>query len=94
MGQGLDTNHSFRNIHSYPLMQTKTDIIDFIMGDYHLNEGNLFKINANLSEDPIHDDAKANELRNNFIFKNRNSLIISGEHIIPDSIHQHYSKSK
>lgn len=95
MGQGLDTNHSFRNIHSYPLMQTKTDIIDFIMGDYHLNEGNLFKINANLSEDPINDDAKANELRNNFdLFKNRNSQIIGGKHIIPDSIHQHYSKSK
>jgi len=95
MGQGLDTNRNFENLHSYPLMQTKTDIIDFISGEYHLNGDNLFKLNAELGEDPIHDDDKANQLRNAFDqFKKRNNQIVTGNWIIPDSIHQHYSPVK
>lgn len=95
MGQGLDTNQSFRNVHSYPLMQTKTDIIDFVMGEYHLNEETLFKLNADLGEDPIHDDEKFSRLSKTFEqFKVRNSSIQSGSHIIPDSIYRHYNKIK
>ncbi|MFI5161059.1 MAG: LTA synthase family protein [Sphingobacteriales bacterium] len=95
MGQGLDTNRNFENLHNYPLMQTKTDIIDFISGEYHLNGDNLFKLNAELGEDPIHDDDKANQLRNAFDqFKKRNNQIVTGNFIIPDSIHQHYSAVK
>jgi phosphoglycerol transferase MdoB-like AlkP superfamily enzyme len=95
IGQGLDTNRNFENLHNYPLMQTKTDIIDFIMGEYHLNGDNLFKLNAELGEDPIHDDDKANQLKNAFDqFKKRNNQIITGNWIIPDSIHQHYSPVK
>ncbi len=95
MGQGLDTNRNFENVHSYPLMQTKTDIIDFIMGEYHLNGDNLFKLNADLGEDLIHDQDKAGQLKNAFDqFKKRNEQISSGSHIIPDSIHQQYSPAK
>ncbi len=95
MGQGLDTSHSFRNVHTYPLMQTKTDIVDFILGEYHLNEDNLFKLDANMGEDEIHDDPKLSQMKAAFDeFKKRNEMIITGNHIIPDSIHQHYSKAK
>jgi uncharacterized sulfatase len=95
IGQGLDTNRNFENLHNYPLMQTKTDIIDFISGEYHLNGNNLFKLNAELGEDPIHDDAKANQLKNAFDqFNKRNNQIITGNYIIPDSIYRHYSPVK
>jgi uncharacterized sulfatase len=95
MGQGLDTNRNFQNIHNYPLLQTKTDMIDFIMGEYHLNGDNLFKLNAELGEDPLQDDEKLSQLRNAFDqFKKRNSQIVTGNHIIPDSIHQHYNPVK
>jgi phosphoglycerol transferase MdoB-like AlkP superfamily enzyme len=95
IGQGLDTNRNFENLHNYPLMQTKTDIIDFISGEYHLNGDNLFKLNAELGEDPIHDDDKTNQLKNAFNqFKKRNNMIITGNFIIPDSIHQHYNPVK
>jgi uncharacterized sulfatase len=95
IGQGLDTNRNFENLHNYPLMQTKTDIIDFISGEYHLNGDNLFKLNAELGEDPVHDDDKANQLKNAFDqFKKRNNQIITGNWIIPDSIHQHYGAKK
>ena len=95
MGQGLDTSHAFRNVHTYPLMQTKTDIVDFIMGAYHLNQDNLFKLDPNMGEDQIHDDPKLNQMKDAFDqFKKRNEIIITGDHIIPDSIHQHYGKVK
>jgi phosphoglycerol transferase MdoB-like AlkP superfamily enzyme len=95
IGQGLDTNRNFENLHNYPLMQTKTDIIDFIMGEYHLNGDNLFKLNAELGEDPIHDDEKSNQLKNAFDqFKKRNAQIVTGNWIIPDTIHQHYNPVK
>ena len=95
MGQGLDTNRNFENVHNYPLLQTKTDMIDFIMGEYHLNGDNLFKLNAELGEDPIQDDEKLNQLKNAFDqFKKRNSQIVTGNYIIPDSIHQRYNPVK
>lgn len=95
IGQGLDTNRNFENLHNYPLMQTKTDIIDFIMGEYHLNGDNLFKLNAELGEDPIHDEEKSNQLKNAFDqFKKRNAQIVTGNWIIPDTIHQHYNPVK
>jgi hypothetical protein len=77
------------------LLQTKTDMIYFIMGDYHLNGDNLFKLNAELGEDPIQDEAKAGQLKNAFDqFKKKNAQIVTGNWIIPDSIHQHYNPVK
>ena len=95
VGQGLDTNRNFENVHNYPLLQTKTDMIDFVMGNYHLNGDNLFKLNAELGEDPVQDEAKAGQLKNAFDqFKKKNAQIVNGNWIIPDSIHQHYSPVK
>ncbi|MGH2643705.1 MAG: LTA synthase family protein, partial [Chitinophagaceae bacterium] len=48
MGTGLDTTRDFRNVHAYPFMQTKNDINDFIMGDYFLNDNDLFQIAPDL----------------------------------------------
>jgi uncharacterized sulfatase len=60
-----------------------------------LNGDNLFKLNAELGEDPLQDDEKLNQLKNAFDqFKRKNSQTITGSHIIPDSIHQHYSPVK
>lgn len=95
MGQGLDTNRNFENVHNYPLLQTKTDMIDFIMGEYHLNGDNLFKLNAELGEDPVQDEEKTAQLKNAFDqFKKKNAQIFTGSHIIPDSIYNHYRPAK
>lgn len=97
VGQGLDTNRNFENLHNYPLLQTKTDMIDFIMGEYHLNGDNLFKLNADLGEDPLKDDDKLNQLKSafdQFKRKNEQTFTGSGSHVIPDSIHQHYNPVK
>jgi uncharacterized sulfatase len=92
MGQGLDTTRIFQNLHSYPLIQTKTDILDFIMGEYHLNGNTLFKLNAELGEEPVQDEEMAGQLKNAFDqFKRKNSKVVSGGNVImPDTIQQHY----
>lgn len=52
LGQGLDTERQFRNIHNIPLMRYKGSINDYIYKDYFYSDGTLFKIdeNFNLSE--------------------------------------------
>lgn len=92
VGQGLDTTRSFQNIHYLPLMQTKTNLDDFIMGEYHLNGTDLFKMNRNLGEDLIEDETEKNRLMGAFeLFKQRNSQIVKGKQIIPDSIYYNYT---
>jgi len=91
MGSGLDTSRSFRNIHSYPLMQTKNDIIDFVMGEYMLNGNDLYRINSSMQMTPEQDGDKAASLKAAFDrFKSKNEKILSGSPLIPDSLYQSY----
>jgi len=94
VGKGLDTTRAFQNIHEVPLMQTKTDLIDFIMGEYHLNGDNLYRFNEKMEEVLIDDVDKKAQLINAFnLFKKRNAEIIKGRKIVPDSIFQNYTMS-
>ncbi len=87
MGDGLDTARSFRNIHSYPLIQTKTAMVDFVQGEYHLNGNQLFKLNLDMGETPIQDQDRLNQLMDNFNnFKTKNNKIAKGGKLLPDSI--------
>ncbi len=91
LGDGLDTARSFRNIHSYPLIQTKTAMVDFVQGEYHLNGNQLFKLSSNLDESSINDKERFNQLSNSFnAFKTKNDKIASGGKLLPDSIINNY----
>jgi len=91
MGQGLDTARNFRNVHSYPLIQTKTDMIDFISGEYHLNGQTLFKLGKGMEETIVQDQAKFNQVKNAFDqFKRKNNKLNTGTKIIPDSLAKKY----
>ena len=95
MGQGLDTTKTFQNRHKIPLMQTKTSMIDFVMGEYHLNGNNLFRLDENMNETPIDDKAKKEQLISAFnAFKLKNNKITNGFKIIPDSIYTKYTSQK
>lgn len=95
MGQGLDTARSFRNIHSYPLIQTKTDMVDFIMSTYHLNGTSLYKMNGAMQEEPITDKNIYDRLKNAFDnFKRKNTDLGNGTKILPDSVIQKYSPKR
>ena len=91
MGSGLDTSRSFVNNHLYPLMQTKNDVIDFVMGNYHLNGKNVFSISDNMDEESVLDKEKYSQLLGAFNqFKNRNEKFLQGAKLIPDSLYQKY----
>jgi uncharacterized sulfatase len=96
MGSGLDTTVNFRNIHAYPLIQTKTDQLDFIMDDYHLNGQQLFKLDNNMQEKPVVDEVQFNRLSNAFKdFRKRNSFIQNNKPtILPDSVIKKYRSWK
>ena len=95
LGTGLDTARNFRNIHETPLIQTKTDLVDFVMGEYHLNGNTLFKLQSDLNEIAVVDDELLNKAKNKFDnFKKKNSRIINGAKILPDSLIKKYAASK
>ncbi len=92
MGAGLDTSRQFRNIHAYPIMQTKTDMIDFIMGNYLLNGEDLYSIRSNMDLLPEKNDALSNELKAAFgRFKSRNNNFLGRLRIVPDSLLQKFT---
>lgn len=95
LGTGIDTARNFRNIHETPLIQTKTDMVDFVMGEYHLNGNTLFKLQSDMNEIAIVDDGILNKATNKFDnFKKKNSKIINEAKILPDSLIKKYASSK
>jgi phosphoglycerol transferase MdoB-like AlkP superfamily enzyme len=86
IGSGLDTARQFRNIHAYALMQTKTDLLDFIDGEYHLNGSTLFRLSPDLNEVPVPDDPRKQVLENVFNrFLRLNDRVVPGSKLVPDS---------
>ena len=87
MGEGLDTAATFRNIHSYPLMQTKNDIVDFVMDEHMLHGDDLYKISNNMNLDPVDDDKEKAKLKAAFArFKQKNNKLLKGTSMLPDSL--------
>ena len=95
IGTGLDTAKQFRNIHAYPLMQTKTDIIDFVMGDFMINGDDLYTINSNMDlTREGNNDVELLKLKTAFDkFKFKNNQFLNGYKLVPDSLLQKYFKN-
>jgi cellulose synthase/poly-beta-1,6-N-acetylglucosamine synthase-like glycosyltransferase/phosphoglycerol transferase MdoB-like AlkP superfamily enzyme len=92
IGTGIDTSRQFRNIHAYPLMQTKTDIVDFVMGDYMINGSDLYRISSSMGADLTQNDAKAGQLRGAFNrFRQKNGLFLRSLKLVPDSLLSKYA---
>ncbi|SKA18613.1 sulfatase-like hydrolase/transferase [Sediminibacterium ginsengisoli] len=91
IGSGLDTARTFRNIHAYPLKQTKTDLNDFVMGEYMVSGDNFFRINNNMGLSPENDNARQRALIDAFAnFRSRNEKFIRTNKIVPDSLLRKY----
>lgn len=93
VGQGLSNDKNFTSNNRLPLMQNKTDLIDFISGKYHLNEGNLYRINMGMDEEIVENDLPTKQrLTAEFNqYKIRNTQIINGKALLPDSILNKYA---
>lgn len=91
VGNGLDTARAFRNIHHYPLMQTKNDLVDFVSGNWLLNSESLFRILPNLDLEPVTDDEKMQQLRKGFEnFRQKNNQFLQTRKLIPDSLYKQF----
>lgn len=91
VGSGLDTVKVLRNIHKYPLKQTKDALINYISGMYFIDQEVLFSIGDNLDIQPITDDGKMNELRTEFNqYKAMNTRFAQELKLIPDSLYNAY----
>lgn len=66
MGSGLDMASEFRNLHDVPLKQTKTDLRDFVSGDWFLGNGRLYALEDNLEIEPLDDPARQASLQRRF----------------------------
>lgn len=88
LGLGVDTNISFQGNKRIPLMQTKTNLIDFISGEYHLNGDQVFQLIDNMGEIPIEDETIKNRLMLEFQdFRIRNEAFLKSKRLLADSLY-------
>jgi len=93
VGSGLDTARGFRNLHHYPLMQTKNDLVDYVDGAWMVNSGKLFKILPNMDLEPVQNDTMQKRLMSGFnYYLDKNDKMIQRKQLIPDSLYKAYTK--
>lgn len=87
IGSTLDTVRQFRNIHSYPLMRNKNELLDYLYQDYFYADKTLYKISSDLDISPVDDKAAENKIANMFEdFKRRNNFTVQTRALAPDSL--------
>jgi hypothetical protein len=57
IGAGLDLEPSFRNLHEFPLKQTKTNLVDYVAGTWMQSRGELYSLSDGLHMEPVRDAA-------------------------------------
>ena len=55
MGSGLDLEPSFRNVHEFPMKQTKGNLVDYVAGPWLLSRGTLYSLGEGLHMEPVRD---------------------------------------
>ncbi len=85
LGQGIDINKSFRNIHTSAFMWDKNDLYSFLDKDYFINDNQLFKLSRNMNIDPITNDTILARLQAKFNkFKEINAYVCENNRLYPD----------
>jgi Sulfatase len=66
MGAGLDVHPQWRNLHALPLKQTKTELSDYVSGEYYLAQDQLMSLQDGLVTAPEDNPVLAQSLRQEF----------------------------
>ena len=91
IGSGLDTVRQFRNVHRYPLMRNKNELIDYIYGEYFYSDKTLYKLLKDLGIVILDDKSTENKIENEFAdFRKRNGYMFQTKKLIPDSLLKSY----
>lgn len=87
LGSGLDMEPGFRNVHAFPLKQTKTDLHDYISGNVMLSQGRLYSIADGMEIDPSDNQAaKKKAVAQLEAFKAINSALDRDKKLLPPSV--------
>ena len=87
IGHGLDGNKDFRNLHAYPFMRNKNEILDFIDGEWMLANNVIYQVYENMDIEPADKPEKETDLKaefNNFLLQN--NYACKNNKLIPDSL--------
>lgn len=63
MGTGLDTQTTWRNVHVLPIKKTKTELSDYVSGEYYWSQNRLFSLQDGLHTAPEDNPNMAENLR-------------------------------
>jgi hypothetical protein len=87
IGFGLDTARVFRNIHSYPLMRNKNELIDYIDGTNFLANDNLYQVYPNMDIEAVNNVGLLGEIQRKFDkYKATSQMVCSQGRLVPDSV--------
>lgn len=86
VGSELDTAHTFRNIHSIPLMKNKNQLTDYLHNGYYLAEDQLFQLDKNLNLVKAQNKSVSQELRNKLEqFKDESRYAMANDKLWPSN---------
>jgi hypothetical protein len=87
LGSGLDMEPGFRNVHAFPLKQTKTDLNDYISGNVLLSQGRLFSIADGMEIDLLDNQGARKKAAAQFnAFKAINAALERNKKLVPASV--------
>lgn len=87
LGNGIDTVRQFRNVHAYPLMMTKSQMIDFVKGTYMINNSDLYQLTPSMGMVLTTDKGVQSTLKGGFdAFRQKNNRMLNGSKLVPDSV--------
>lgn len=85
LGAGLDTHPSFRSVQSFPMMHTKTDLVDFISGYWFLNHKTLYRLGDSLQISQSADPEPLRAMTVKFgAFTAANAVVARDNQLMPD----------
>ena len=89
LGTGLDMEPSFRNIHSLPLKQTKVNLVDYVSGNWFLNQDTLYTLNDGLQIEPAQNQTALTEIKKQFAaFRASNDTFTASGALAPDKAYE------
>jgi uncharacterized sulfatase len=85
LGSGLDTQTSFRNVQTFPMMQTKTDLVDFISGYWYLNHDAVYRLGDSMQISGSADKEALRVMKEKFAaFKAANAVVARTNALMPE----------
>jgi uncharacterized sulfatase len=87
LGTGLDTEPAFRNLHAFPMKQTKTELSDFVSGTVYLGQDKLYALADGMLIEPLNDPVTLARTRAQFAaFNAANAQMVKSGRLLPDGL--------